>query len=203
MEAFFNLPEIKQYNIINAALEAFGNNGYKKTSVSDIASAAGISKAMIFHYFGTKKELYLYLLSYCWDIVTDEMNKKLDKSVTDLFDRILMASDIKISVMKKHPALLSFMTNAYYETDKEVEPDIREHISINSDKFNTADVMSGIDYSRFKESIDTRLVIKMLIYFSEGCINEAVKSSRIDIDLIMKEVTECVEIMKGSFYKDA
>lgn len=62
MEKFLNLPVEKQNIIIDAALKNFAVHGYKKTSISDIASSAGISKAMVFHYFGTKKELYVYLV---------------------------------------------------------------------------------------------------------------------------------------------
>ena len=40
-----------EYPIIDAALAIFGINGYKKASVSDIAAAAGISKAMVFRYY--------------------------------------------------------------------------------------------------------------------------------------------------------
>ncbi len=59
MEKFLNLPIEKQNDIIDAGLIAFGTNGYKKASISDIAKAAGISKSMIFHYFRTKKDTVL------------------------------------------------------------------------------------------------------------------------------------------------
>ena len=49
MEKFLNLPVEKQNIIIDAALKNFAVHGYKKTSISDIASSAGISKAMVFH----------------------------------------------------------------------------------------------------------------------------------------------------------
>jgi len=55
LDKFFSLPNEKQKIIIDAALRTFGANGYKKASTNDIAFAAGVSKAMIFHYFGTKK----------------------------------------------------------------------------------------------------------------------------------------------------
>lgn len=55
MEKFLSLPMEKRNLIIDAALKSFGLHGYKKASISDIASSAGISKAMMFHYFGTKK----------------------------------------------------------------------------------------------------------------------------------------------------
>lgn len=55
MEAFANLPSEKRQRILDAAISCFGATGYRKTSMQDVAEAAGISKAMVFHYFDTKK----------------------------------------------------------------------------------------------------------------------------------------------------
>src|SRR5690625_7250446 len=102
MEKFLNLPMEKQNFIIDAALQNFAMHGYKKTSINDIASTAGISKATVFHYFGTKKELYLYLVNTCVNSISTEVIDKFDDSITDLFDRILYTSELKIALMKKH-----------------------------------------------------------------------------------------------------
>ena len=59
---FFALPEEKRRAIINAGYRVFSQNSYKKSPVSEIADAAGISKALLFHYFHNKKELYLFLV---------------------------------------------------------------------------------------------------------------------------------------------
>ena len=58
---FFQLPEEKQQHIINAAYKVFAGNSYKKAPMSEIADECGISKALLFHYFENKKELYLFL----------------------------------------------------------------------------------------------------------------------------------------------
>lgn len=65
MEKFFAISEEKQTTIRNAALACFAKHGYEKASINDIASAAGISKASMFQYFGSKPALYEYLLHYC------------------------------------------------------------------------------------------------------------------------------------------
>ena len=71
MVPFETLPEDKRLAILNAAFSCFGKNGYKKASVADIAVAAGISKASVFQYFGSKKNLYLYLVGYaCKKIIS-------------------------------------------------------------------------------------------------------------------------------------
>lgn len=54
-EKFFKLPIEKQQKIINAGFHVFARNTYKKSPVSEIADAAGISKSLLFHYFKTKK----------------------------------------------------------------------------------------------------------------------------------------------------
>jgi len=44
--------------ILAAARRMFADAGYDKTSVRDIAAAAGVDPAMIRHYFGSKAELF-------------------------------------------------------------------------------------------------------------------------------------------------
>ena len=64
-EKFFSLPEEKQKAILNAGYRVFSRNSYKKSPMSEIASAAGISKSLLFYYFHNKKELYLFLWENC------------------------------------------------------------------------------------------------------------------------------------------
>lgn len=201
MEKFFNLPEEKQKMVIDAALKAFGTNGYKKTSVSDIAAAAGISKAMIFHYFGTKKALYLYLIELCGTIIMKEIEEKFDYTVTDFFHRIMLSSNIKIAVMKKHPAILVFLTNIYFENDEEVKADIKAIIA-KGEGFRNKIAFEGMDYSKFKDDVDPKLVMKMLLWLSDGYMNQISNKTEVDYDVFFKEFEECVDLLKKNFYKE-
>ena len=53
-EKFFSLPIEKQEAIINAGYRVFSENSYKKSPMSEIADAAGISKSLLFYYFHNK-----------------------------------------------------------------------------------------------------------------------------------------------------
>jgi AcrR family transcriptional regulator len=44
--------------ILAAAMHRFARDGYGTTSLKDIASDAGVTAGMIYHYFGSKGELY-------------------------------------------------------------------------------------------------------------------------------------------------
>ncbi len=44
--------------------QTFSNRGFSGTTTKEIASAAGISEAMVFRHFATKDELYHAILDY-------------------------------------------------------------------------------------------------------------------------------------------
>lgn len=202
MEKFINLPEEKQNAIIDAALKVFGSNSYKKASVSDIAAEAGISKAMVFHYFGTKKGLYLYLIQLCSDIIVNEIKTKFDETVTDFFDRITQSSDIKLAAMKKHAAIPVFMTTIFFEKDEEVRKDI-EDIMANASEFRNHLAFDGMDTSKFKDGVDVKRVLKMLIWMAEGFTNEMFLNNNTDFDAMCQEFYLSMELMKKNLYRDS
>jgi AcrR family transcriptional regulator len=201
LDKFSNLPKEKQNTIIDAALKTFGTNGYKKASISDIAAAAGISKAMVFHYFGTKKALYLYLVNLCGTIMINEVNEKFDNSVTDFFDRIKMSSNIEISAMKRHAAIPSFLTSAYFENDEEVKEDLKA-IFAGSEDFRNKIAFDGMDTSRFKEGVDLRLLMKMLLWMADGYTKEISNKTEINFDTMLEEFNDCLDMLKNNFYRE-
>lgn len=102
---------------------------------------------MVFHYFGTKKALYLYLINLCGNIIINEVKEKFDNSITDFFDRIKMSSDIELSVMKRHAAIPSFLTSVYFEKDEEVKDDIKAILDSGED-FRNKIAFDGMDTSK-------------------------------------------------------
>jgi AcrR family transcriptional regulator len=60
-ELLNKLPDEKRKRIISISMEEFLNNGYSGASTNTITSKAGISKGLLFHYFGSKKELFYTL----------------------------------------------------------------------------------------------------------------------------------------------
>ena len=49
----------RRRQLLEAALELFGDNDYDDVSMDDIAEAAGVSHGLVFQYFGSKKGLYV------------------------------------------------------------------------------------------------------------------------------------------------
>ena len=49
----------RRRQLLEAALELFGDNDYDDVSMDDVAEAAGVSHGLVFQYFGSKKGLYV------------------------------------------------------------------------------------------------------------------------------------------------
>ena len=57
-----SLTEV-QKKIIQVATKKFAKNGYQKTSMNEIVTAAGVSKGSLFYHFHSKEELFFQVLS--------------------------------------------------------------------------------------------------------------------------------------------
>lgn len=201
VERFLALPEEKRKSIIDAGLQIFGKMSYKKASVSDIATAAGISKAMIFHYFGSKKNMYLYLIQYTFDLIIGANQSGMDPTVTDFFDRIIQGTNVKLSVIRRHPALISFATSYYYETDPQVAAEL-SGIRTRGDSWRGGFVLTDVDRSKFKASVQPELVLNILVKYAEGYVGSMPLSEPGDVDALLNEFTEALTMMRNNFYKE-
>jgi AcrR family transcriptional regulator len=52
-------PDARREQILSCAVRLFGERPYAEVSTTDIATAAGVARGLINHYFGTKKGLYI------------------------------------------------------------------------------------------------------------------------------------------------
>jgi AcrR family transcriptional regulator len=52
-------PDARRAEILGVARRLFGAKSYSTVSIADIASEAGVARALVSHYFGGKRLLYL------------------------------------------------------------------------------------------------------------------------------------------------
>jgi AcrR family transcriptional regulator len=55
-------PARRREQILDAANALFSVRGYDEVSIEDIASSAGVTRGLVHHYFGGRKEVYIALL---------------------------------------------------------------------------------------------------------------------------------------------
>src|SRR5215213_4844866 len=55
-------PAQRREQILDAANALFAERAYDEVSVEDIAGAAGVTRGLVHHYFGGRKDVYIALL---------------------------------------------------------------------------------------------------------------------------------------------
>lgn len=201
MDKFFALNEDKQATIINAALQCFGKFGYGKASINDIAVAAGISKASVFQYFGSKKGLYKHLLTYAGRIIMESFQKDDFNEKTDLFDRVLSSSFTEARTLEMNPYVSQFISSAWSETADEVNGILTEFKKETS-KFRNNLILRQDDVSKFKNPDDAGTVLQILMLMAEGYAARCHNDGDAAYGSLADEFQKMIESMRRNFYKE-
>lgn len=67
-------PESRRKAILDAAIRLFGRNGYSSVSAADIAHLAGVTPALVHHYFGPKRNIYVAILAEWQEIMVASLH---------------------------------------------------------------------------------------------------------------------------------
>ncbi|MCQ4084749.1 TetR/AcrR family transcriptional regulator [Streptomyces sp. RB6PN25] len=68
-------PEDRKRALIETALGLFASRPYEAVSVDDLARAAGMSRPLLYHYYGSKYGVFLAALQTCADRLTSAVDR--------------------------------------------------------------------------------------------------------------------------------
>lgn len=171
--------------ILDTCLAVFANHGYEKTSTFMLAEAAGISRALIFHHFKGKKELYLSLLDRCFEIGKVEMGFDTLPEFEDFFEAKEKFSIIKFNYYKKNPILYKFVLEAFYETPDELKIEIKEKYgTLISNKNSLWEQL--FKKVKLREGIDRNQAYQLVMLALDYCDSKYI--SKISDDNILDEM---------------
>lgn len=77
-EQFNDIRKQKKQLIMNTALELFAESGFHSTSISQIASKAGISKGLTYNYFKSKNEVLNEIMEQGFNEIYDNLDINKD-----------------------------------------------------------------------------------------------------------------------------
>ena len=202
---FESLEEEKRQRILNAAMKEFAARGYEHASTNRIVEDADIAKGLLFHYFKSKKQLYLYLYRYSVDLFSREVFEGVDDTQTDFFLRIRDVQRIKFGLIRRFPDLFEFTQSAYLEQSAEVRADVKEY-GRELLQSSAARMFQNIDYSPFRDDVDRGGIINTVMWAFEGFANDFLRKARlaggtVDYDRMLSEAEQYMEFLKKSFYQ--
>jgi len=189
-------------HIINAALEVFSQNEYKRAVTADIAAKAGISKGLLFYYFHNKKALYMYLLEYSVNLVKSQLINENFNNITDFFELIEYISNQKILILIKNPFITDFVIRSFYSQSESVSKDSSASLQ---DKMSGvfSDYLANVDFSKFRDDLNPLDIFNMLFWLTDGYMHDK-RSKGLPIipEEIVDEYKKWSDLIRRSAYKE-
>lgn len=172
--------------ILDSCLSVFAEHGYEKTSTVMLAEASGISRALIFHHFKSKKDLYLSLLDRCFEKGSMVMGFESVSEYENFFEVKDRISAIKFKYYKENPDLYKVIIEAFYNTPDELKSEIEtkygrlieERDKVQERLFENVPLRENVDR---KEAY--KLIKLTLDYFENKYVSELVDN---------RELNECI-----------
>jgi AcrR family transcriptional regulator len=84
--------------IFEIAAEVFHRKGYDNTSMSDVATAAGLTKAGLYHHISSKESLLYTVLDYGLDLTQAYVLEPLEK-ISDPLERLKTMIDLHLRLV--------------------------------------------------------------------------------------------------------
>lgn len=201
--SFFELPQEKQMRIINAGFEVFSTHPYKRAVTDNIAAKAGISKGLLFYYFHNKQELFNYLLEYSEKAMQKSIQDNGFEQITDFFELMAFAAQKKAAMVEETPYILNFFINAYFGDTEDAQENIRQKLEPTALSTTYAHYFKNIDTSKFRNDVDMYKVIEMLLYMTEGYLQNHLRShAPIVMAQLMAEFEIWSKMLKRIAYKE-
>ena len=103
-------PEERKQEILDTALKLFGERGYERTSITDIAKAIGVAQGLCYRYFPSKEALFDSAMEQYADVLVEQFIG----SQTDDYKSLRQ-------IIEKMPATIEDQDTKYYSVFHGVE----------------------------------------------------------------------------------
>ena len=194
---FYTLPEEKQERIIRAAYEVFAKCGYKKASMSEIASAGEISKSLLFHYFRNKKELYLYLWKKV-NSVSVRIETEYCTETEDFLEMIWQKVLARGAFMRRYPMVYLFSIRALLEEEREIQECVRIDYEAGYCR-GLDEMMEKADCTKFRPGIDVRLLCQQIDWIMMTYLRPMVFTGKLEPEQFEKDFRKMIEQWKIAY----
>ncbi|WP_308637822.1 TetR/AcrR family transcriptional regulator [Paenibacillus silvisoli] len=155
--AFAKLPEERQELIMTICIEEFAKYGYTNTSTDIITARAGISKGILFHYFKSKKNLYLAVVKHAMDVLVEKTVAETAKiGASDFFEHIKEIVLAKQRITMNYFNETELVQRVIAHPPKGVQAEVEKLIADYQKTFSTPAMLKSIYRSELLESAPLR-----------------------------------------------
>lgn len=198
----------KRDRILNAAIEEFASFPYEKASTNHIVLNAGISKGLLFHYFGSKQELYEQLVGFVIEKMYRTIMDRIDWEQTDLFERLKQIALIKMEVQKSYPHLFDFLLKVISNQHLAKAAEMIEFYKgygLDFEQVSQDIYTRNVDFGKFRDPATTREAINIVRWslekYGEELLAQMGSETPLDLAQAAASMNHYMDILKQSFYK--
>ena len=208
-EVLQNMDEEKKNRIINSAIEEFARYPFSKASTNNIVKNAGISKGLLFHYFGSKQELYEYVRGFVIRKLFTEVSSRIDWENNDIFERIKQITLVKMKLSTQYPQLFTFASNMMLNESLSftTATELYREYGVDIQEYLTRVYTHNIDYSRFREPEKIDKYVNIIGWTIEKFADTLFQryQAETDMDVLWQQaesINEYIDILKRAFYAE-
>jgi TetR/AcrR family transcriptional regulator len=106
-------PEVRG-RLLSAALELFTRKGYAATSVREIVEVAGVTKPVLYYYFGSKEGIYLNLMREPFGLLDDLLDSFPRNDSDSTGNSLMRLCESLFTLFLKHLDTARLMYSIYY-----------------------------------------------------------------------------------------
>ena len=198
-EKFFDLKKEKQDRMINAALKIFSMRGYQFASTDDIVKEAGISKGLLFHYFGSKSGLYSFIYDYSVRFMSMELPAAVDAEETNLFTLYKQIETGRLQALKNYPCMQLFLEKFNTETAAEALAATCEKKKELAALYDAFDAQA--DLGLLPADTDSAKLRNILRFSLKNLMEEHFASGSFQVEALYQENIAYIEFLEKFFTK--
>lgn len=196
-----DLNNEKVVRVINSALEIFTKNDYEKASMNNMVKSSGVSKGLIYHYFGNKEGLFNFLFELAMHMSYKSIDDSIDWSNTDFFDRYKMVLAAKLDYIKTYPYMIGFFDKYRTHTrSMNIKIDFENEYPGFRDKV----YHHNISFDTVSEDVDVEKMISVLRWTVKGMMQDFIDNYELEnfddeVNSFKKECYAYIDFLKQQF----
>ena len=184
-EKIYSEPESSRERIFNAAIDLFAEKGFNGTSIRNIAEAVEMNTANLYHHFGNKEGLLLFILEQASKSVVLRLKKTLDEAHDlDHLERYkaLLASHLSWTLEHQKESKIFFLDEERLSSNG-IKVMRKIHREVFDIYYNELIKLERAGYVKGRN-------LKMLGIFSEGVLQAFLRYQKAIKDLRFEDVLE-------------
>ena len=151
--------------ILDVAAALFSEKGYNATAMSEVARRAGVSKANVFHHFGSKHELYLEVIREACRDSREALHQGLDSGQT-VVQQLSAFLHHHLDTLLRRDRVSRLVVREVLDSTPEGGKELAEQVFFDGFTELVEIVQEGQQRGEFRADMDPALLAHMIISIS-------------------------------------